>query len=117
MVFTRGALAARRDGLGELVKGAERLENRVASILQVGAIAGALCVCAAAGRWRQQSTPAAHDTLRLPVFAPRPPNPIPLASLQRVERELDEADHKIGEKLHVLDLDGDGMVRVGGWGA
>ena len=30
--------------------------------------------------------------------------------MQRVERELDEADQKIGEKLHVLDLDGDGVV-------
>jgi hypothetical protein len=31
--------------------------------------------------------------------------------LQRVERELDDAETKIGDKLRVLDLDCDGVVR------
>ena len=34
--------------------------------------------------------------------------------LSRVERELDDADTKIGDKLRVLDMDNDGIVSVGG---
>ena len=30
--------------------------------------------------------------------------------LQRIERELDAVDTRIGEKMHVLDLDNDGLV-------
>ena len=32
--------------------------------------------------------------------------------LQRIERELDAVDIRIGEKMHVLDVDNDGLVRV-----
>ena len=31
--------------------------------------------------------------------------------LQRIERELDHVDSRIGESMHVLDLDNDGLVR------
>ena len=31
--------------------------------------------------------------------------------LQRIEKELDHVDTKIGEAMHVIDLDNDGMVR------
>ena len=31
--------------------------------------------------------------------------------LNRIEKELDEADTNIGEAMHVLDLDNDGLVR------
>ncbi len=31
--------------------------------------------------------------------------------LQRIERELDAVDIRIGEKMHVLDVDNDGLVR------
>ena len=34
--------------------------------------------------------------------------------LQRIERDLDHADARIGESMHVLDLDNDGLVRGGG---
>ena len=30
--------------------------------------------------------------------------------LQRIERDLDHVDSKIGEAMHVLDLDNDGLV-------
>lgn len=36
--------------------------------------------------------------------------------LQRIERELDAVDIRIGEKMHVLDVDNDGLVRVQGQG-
>ena len=32
--------------------------------------------------------------------------------LQRIERELDAVDSRIGEKMHVLDVDNDGLVRA-----
>jgi hypothetical protein len=31
--------------------------------------------------------------------------------LHRIEQELDDADAKIGESMHMLDLDNDGLVR------
>ena len=31
--------------------------------------------------------------------------------LQRIERELDHVDSRIGESMHILDLDNDGLVR------
>ena len=34
--------------------------------------------------------------------------------LQRIERELDHVDSRIGESMHVLDLDNDGLVRAAG---
>ena len=30
--------------------------------------------------------------------------------LQRIETELDAVDEKIGERMHILDLDNDGLV-------
>lgn len=30
--------------------------------------------------------------------------------LERIEKELDSVEHKIGEAMHVLDTDNDGMV-------
>lgn len=32
--------------------------------------------------------------------------------LERIEKELDTVDSKIGEAMHILDTDNDGMVRV-----
>ena len=32
--------------------------------------------------------------------------------LGRIEKELDEADTNIGNSMHVLDLDNDGLVRL-----
>lgn len=34
--------------------------------------------------------------------------------LQRIERELDHVDSRIGNSMHVLDLDNDGLVRAAG---
>ena len=31
--------------------------------------------------------------------------------LERIEKELDSVEHSIGESMHVLDTDNDGMVR------
>lgn len=31
--------------------------------------------------------------------------------LSRIEAELDAVDEKIGERMHILDLDNDGLVR------
>lgn len=31
--------------------------------------------------------------------------------LDRIERELDEADSNIGQAMHLVDLDNDGLVR------
>lgn len=33
--------------------------------------------------------------------------------LQRIEEELDVVDAKIGESMHILDLDNDGLVGLG----
>ncbi|PRW58330.1 LETM1 and EF-hand domain-containing mitochondrial [Chlorella sorokiniana] len=62
MVFTKGALEAKRQAQLEHLVGAKRLEDRVAGILA------------------------------------------------RVERELDDAETKIGDKLKVLDTDRDGVI-------
>lgn len=32
--------------------------------------------------------------------------------LSRIEAELDAVDEKIGERMHILDLDNDGLVRI-----
>ncbi len=32
--------------------------------------------------------------------------------LERIEKELDSVEHSIGESMHVLDTDNDGMVRL-----
>ena len=32
--------------------------------------------------------------------------------LQRIERELDHVDSRIGESMHMLDIDNDGLVRA-----
>ena len=32
--------------------------------------------------------------------------------LSRIEAELDAVDEKIGERMHILDLDNDGLVRL-----
>lgn len=32
--------------------------------------------------------------------------------LSRIEAELDAVDKKIGERMHILDLDNDGLVRL-----
>ena len=32
--------------------------------------------------------------------------------LERIEKELDSVESKIGESMHVLDTDNDGMVRL-----
>ena len=32
--------------------------------------------------------------------------------LERIEKELDSVESKIGEAMHVLDTDNDGMVRL-----
>ncbi len=29
----------------------------------------------------------------------------------RIEKELDDADRQIGDKMHVIDLDNDGLIR------
>jgi hypothetical protein len=34
------------------------------------------------------------------------------AILERLEGELDKVDSRIGESMHVLDLDNDGLVRA-----
>ncbi len=35
--------------------------------------------------------------------------------LSRIEAELDAVDEKIGERMHILDLDNDGLVRPHTW--
>lgn len=32
--------------------------------------------------------------------------------LERIEKEIDNVEAKIGKSMHVLDLDGDGLVRT-----
>ena len=35
--------------------------------------------------------------------------------LSRIEAELDAVDEKIGERMHILDLDNDGLVNPHTW--
>lgn len=32
--------------------------------------------------------------------------------LHKIEKEMDEVDNQIGENMHLIDLDGDGVVRI-----
>ena len=108
LASTSGVSAERADFMGLVRVEIDRLNDELAAS-RGGA---AKLVFSAGGARTLRSAPGAGDPLKKALGAERLADRVP-AILTRIERELDAVDARIGEKMHVLDADGDGVITQG----
>ena len=104
LASTSGVSAERADFMGLVRVEIDRLNDELAA-----SRGGASKLVFSSGGARTLRSASARDPLKKALGAERLADRVP-AILTRIERELDAVDARIGEKMHVLDTDDDGMI-------